>query len=837
MRRLSPFLLACCVTLSCVPSLALAAPLHHDLDVTLDPQAHSLDVLDRITLADPHQTELRFVLHDGLEPQVDTRGWELQAVEGPVAADFFGINASSATVDPDVPVKGYRLLRTKKKARQPISLRYGGVLDHPLAQSGEEYQRSFSETPGTIGPDGVFLAGASYWVPDTGDDLVTFDLRVDGLQPPWDVVSQGSRSLHELAADGTRSTTWHMAWPSDEVYLVAGPWHSYEDSAPRPDGSTVQTRAFLRSDDPGLAARYLQATRRYLALYQGILPPYPYDSFSLVENFWETGYGMPGFTLLGPQVIRFPWVITTSYPHELLHNWWGNSVYVDGSRGNWCEGLTAYMADHLFSEAKGEGLKYRRSTLQKYTDFVRAEQDFPLTQFGSRSSAASEAVGYGKALMLYHMVRRQIGDDAFLAALRQFYTDNRFSRVSFSELAAAFSATSGQDLAPFFDAWTSRTGAPVLKLGDVKTVTTEDGTRLTLNLKQTQVDTAYPMTVPVAITIAGQKDAVIVQVPMTGLEASVDVDLPGPPVRIDVDPAFDVMRRLDPMELPPALSTLSGADQQVFVLPASASLEETQAWTDLATKWARPGTPTLLQDDAIDTLPTGSVWVLGWDNRFAKDVAATLVDDGVKLTASGLSLDDQQISRQGHSAVLVTRGADDPATAVGWVAAQPVAAIAGLARKLPHYTRYSYLAFSGEEPQNTHKGSWVPRTSPLSRDLLSRDLLASGSPWPRCPSASPWHSSPRSLTPPCSSARRAPWPTQPCRDGAWAARAWSKPRPGWSPASTSLGWTPREATASVRPSTRPCRLKTARASAPFSSPTCSPPFRVQIPPSQHTRSW
>ena len=72
-----------------------------------------------------------------------------------------------------------------------------------------------------------------------------------------------------------------------------------------------------------------------------------------MENFWETGYGMPSFTLLGPQVIRFPFILTSSYPHEILHNWWGNSVFVDYPTGNWCEGLTAYMADHLMKEQVG----------------------------------------------------------------------------------------------------------------------------------------------------------------------------------------------------------------------------------------------------------------------------------------------------------------------------------------------------------------------------------------------------------------------------------------------------------------------------------------------------
>ena len=80
-------------------------------------------------------------------------------------------------------------------------------------------------------------------------------------------------------------------------------------------------------------------TAQYLEMYRQLIGPYPFAKFALVENFWETGYGMPSFTLLGPQVIRFPFILHSSYPHEILHNWWGNSVFVDwrdratGARG------------------------------------------------------------------------------------------------------------------------------------------------------------------------------------------------------------------------------------------------------------------------------------------------------------------------------------------------------------------------------------------------------------------------------------------------------------------------------------------------------------------------
>jgi aminopeptidase N len=124
--------------------------------------------------------------------------------------------------------------------------------------------------------------------------------------------------------------------------LIAAPFERYEK--PIQNG---QAQVYLRSSDPDLAERYLEATERYLALYSALIGPYPYDKFAPVENFWDTGLGMPSFTLLGPRVIRLPFILYTSYPHEVLHNWWGNGVYVDYETGNWSEGLTAYLADNL----------------------------------------------------------------------------------------------------------------------------------------------------------------------------------------------------------------------------------------------------------------------------------------------------------------------------------------------------------------------------------------------------------------------------------------------------------------------------------------------------------
>ncbi|GAB4371607.1 MAG: hypothetical protein Kow0062_07280 [Acidobacteriota bacterium] len=712
MPRREPLLLALQIALL-APGLADGPPaagcvVDHRLVVTLDPEAHRLEARDTLSWsASCAAAGLPVALHAGLSPRVETDGWTLAAAAGGADAD--------GPAD-GVPLERF-VLRGPDGAHGPVTLAWGGVIDHPLERMGREYQRGFSETPGTIGTDGVYLAQSTAWYPVVDGARVTFEVEVGGLAAPYDVVSSGARVRHETGPDGARTVAWRADAPLEEIHLVGGPLVEYEDR----HGDTV-LYVFLRERDDALARRYLTAVARYLTMYERVLPPYPFPAFSVVENFWETGYGMPGFTLLGSRVMRFPFILTSSVPHEVLHNWWGNSVFVAPDSGNWCEGLTAYMADHVFAEHKGEDALYRRATLKKFTDFVRGEKDFPLREFTARHSASSEAVGYGKSLMLFHMVRRGLGDEAFLAALRGVAERYRFRRARFDDLAEAFAAEGGAEWRPFIEAWVDRPGAPTIVLEKAEPLRDGQGHALRLVLHQKGVDAPFPLRVPVLVTLEGGAGPHVEEIDLGAGRAEVTIPLPARPLRVDVDPLFDVMRRLDPLEIPPALSTALGADAPLFVLPADAPESERAAWLALARAWAAPGEPRLADDAALDALPDGPVLVLGAGNRFGPRVAAALAAHDVALADGALRIVDRTFERTGRSFVLVARHPADPEQALCWIAADPVGAIPGLARKLPHYTKYSWLAFEGDEPTNVGKGQWQPLSSPLVRQLGDRRI-------------------------------------------------------------------------------------------------------------------
>jgi hypothetical protein len=628
---------------------------HHDLEVWLDPARHAIVVLDRITGVAANQ---RFRLHAALQVTPESAVELLRTEDGG-----------------PVPLKEYAL-------KEPVALYLKGKIHHPLVAEEQEYARSFSRTPGIISEEGVVLSGSTYWIPHFEDRLLTFSLKVNVPGAAWDVVSQGRCTHHTKGL-----VAWECEHPMEEVYLIAARFTRYQ----RPAGHAI-AYAFLRTPDPALASKYLEVTAQYLEMYRGLIGPYPFEKFALVENFWETGYGMPSFTLLGPRIIRFPFILHSSYPHEILHNWWGNSVYVDWETGNWCEGLTAYLADHLIKQGQGRGVAYRRDTLKKYRNYVRAGQDFPLKEFRSRHSSATEAVGYGKSAMLFHMLRRRLGDEAFTRGLQRFYREFKFRKASFTDLGKVLGAEA------LVREWVERPGAPVLAAA------VEDGA---LVVRQTQAAEPFDLLVPVAFTVEGETQVRVVDLPLTGRTAR--LPLPEGTRRVDVDPYFDVFRLLDRAEIPPTLGEVFGAEKVTIVLP-----REPGAWRTLADAWRKEGQVEVVAEQEVEALPKDrAVWVLGAQNvhkqRLAPFLAARragMTDGSVRVGAGVYALED-------HSFVFTAPHPSNPELAIGWIGCEVDAALPGLARKLPHYGKYSYLAFAGDEPSNVAKGQWEATGSPL----------------------------------------------------------------------------------------------------------------------------
>ena len=313
-----------------------------------------------------------------------------------------------------------------------LAINYRIRFDDPVPQDQVGIEDPSYGVTATIMPQGTFLSAASGWHPSMVRAQSRFRVTIAG--PPGMIGVTAGRLIAVEGDDRESRTVWQTLFPQSNLTLAAGPYQ-----VRREDLGEIQLLTFMSKDNAGLAEDYLASCREYLQLYQALFGPYPYAKFAVVENFYPTGYGLPGWTLLGSSVIRLPFIRTTSLPHEIAHAWWGNAVEVDYRSGNWCEGLATYVADYYLKElhAPVEALEYRRNILRDYAALVEAGDDLALSAFRSRTSKRDQAVGYGKAAMVFHMLRQRIGDQAFWTGLQGGRTTGAWSTLCLERSAAA----------------------------------------------------------------------------------------------------------------------------------------------------------------------------------------------------------------------------------------------------------------------------------------------------------------------------------------------------------------------------------------------------------------
>ena len=646
--------------------------LAHQLVVELDPKDGKIHVDNTITVAET-VSRFEFVLNAGLKPS---------SPDGTLKVLRDASDGSH---------RAYRL--TLDRPGNRLRLSYAGT------PRFTERQGMGGMPAGDVSDEGVYLDGGSGWYPlfDRPIDRLRLEVKVpDG----WQSISIGQRN------DVDEWQHWATDVPHDDIYLIAGPFTSHIKQH-----NDIETSVWLLDDDPALAQRYLGLIGDYIDHYSEMIGTYPYGKFAVVENRWQTGYGMPSFTLLGSRVLRLPFIPFTSLPHEILHTWWGNGVWVDFRNGNWSEGLTAYLADHWMQERRNRGDQYRLKALQRYSNFAAEGDDMALRKFVSRHSDASQSIGYSKSLMLFHMLRKSMGDADFIAGLRRLWQQHRFTAIGFDQALQTLTAQDPALLA-LSDQWLNREGAPRLALSDTKVEQDAKGYRLTFTLTQEQ-DRPFILDIPIAVTLDGEPLARQLSTRIERKHHTVDFRFSQRPLRLDIDPSYDVLRILDPTEQPPALNRLFGGDTQV-VLPGGATDAERQAWQTLVKAWQRRYPRLQMVNDDARLDPSANHLILGWGNRLFDQATTRLARYDQTLGHKQVQIGQRVFDAADANIVLINTAADGGTT--GFIGATGADAIAQLARKLPHYGSYGRLVFDSNG-DNRSKEALSSTHSRLTRQL------------------------------------------------------------------------------------------------------------------------
>jgi hypothetical protein len=351
-----------------------------------------------------------------------------------------------------------------------LLVRYEAVYEEDVEKGEKSGQIHNFSVNAHIGEEGVFLAAGSAWHPQWIEDdgtphLVKSSVRIEAIDG-WAFVASGNPSGSPDAIEPSDPIwTWETPRPVEGV-AIAGNRHELHGRVHQTAYGPVQVVMHVPPEHGELASMFIDAACRYLDLYVPLLGAFPYHRFSIVENFFSSGFAFPGFTLLGPKVVAMaPRSLAPGYlDHELVHNWWGNGVYTDPRDGDWCEALATYSANYYRRIADGgeeAGRTYRRGILMTLSSDPQRLDDGALGRWGSAGAEPiNRFVGYEKGAFVLMMLERgrsvpgEAPDRAKLwLALRRFAAEFLGKRASWDDLRKAIEAGIGESREAFFQKW------------------------------------------------------------------------------------------------------------------------------------------------------------------------------------------------------------------------------------------------------------------------------------------------------------------------------------------------------------------------------------------------
>jgi len=226
--------------------------------------------------------------------------------------------------------------------------------------------------------------------------------------------------------------------------------------------------------------------------------------------------------------------------NTIAHQWWGSEVSPRTLNDAWITNGMARYGELMYVEDEN-GKNALKTALQDVSAGALAYDTIPLSSVNRLSPFSPEfqSMTLEKGAMIFHMLRWEIGDQAFLATLKgalSQYADSPLRAADFEKVAEA---QSGQQLTAFFAQWVDGTGAPqftnkyaVYRLGNNKGFRTIGEIDQDLDL--------FRMPVELRVETDGKTE--VKKVDVVGTNTQFMVDTFGRPRRIAIDPENRVLK-------------------------------------------------------------------------------------------------------------------------------------------------------------------------------------------------------------------------------------------------------------------------------------------------------
>jgi hypothetical protein len=233
--------------------------------------------------------------------------------------------------------------------------------------------------------------------------------------------------------------------------------------------------------------------------------------------------------------------------NTIAHQWWGSEVSPRTLNDAWITNGMARYGELMYVENEN-GQAALKTALLDVSAGALAYDTIPLSTVSRLSPFSPEfqSMTLEKGATIFHMLRWEIGDKAFMATLKgalSQYTDSGMRAAEFEKVAEA---QSQQTLTPFFAQWIDGTGAPqftnkyaVYRLGSNKGFRTVGEIDQDLDL--------FRMPVELRIETDGKTESQRIEI--VGTQTQFVVETFGRPHRVSIDPQNWVLKNTPDLQV------------------------------------------------------------------------------------------------------------------------------------------------------------------------------------------------------------------------------------------------------------------------------------------------
>jgi aminopeptidase N len=297
--------------------------------------------------------------------------------------------------------------------------------------------------------------GASFWYPvnDHPKDKATYSFSIT-VPEPYVVATNGE--LIEVVNDNGMLTYKSVLNDLTASYLVTVHAGDLILDETRIEGQ-VPIRDYFAGQHFDLARSIFEDTSEMITFYEGVIGEYPFDVYGSVVVDFDLPFALETQTLstYGTWILEDSVRTDIYLAHELVHQWFGNSVSLARWQDIWLnEGFATYLSLMWVTEVYGDNIT--QSVLNDWYDVI-SDPDF--------ISTAPDAIGdptaddlfhdavYWRGALTLHALRQRVDDELFLEMIRTYFQRFKDRNATVEDFIALANEVSGEDLTDLFDVW------------------------------------------------------------------------------------------------------------------------------------------------------------------------------------------------------------------------------------------------------------------------------------------------------------------------------------------------------------------------------------------------